>query len=67
MKSQAALLTLASAASAVAEQYSVPSKPTNAGEPFTEAFVSFSIEFVFFPDFAGMDAIPTCKFKHPKD
>lgn len=28
--------------------------PPNASAPIPEAFVSYSIEFVYFPDFAGM-------------
>lgn len=28
--------------------------PVNASAPIPEAFVSFSIEFVYFPDFAGV-------------
>jgi hypothetical protein len=31
----------------------VSSTPVNASAPIPEAFVSFSIEFAFFPDFAG--------------
>jgi hypothetical protein len=30
------------------------SPPTNAGGPLPKSFVSFSIEFAFFPDYAGM-------------
>jgi hypothetical protein len=31
----------------------VNSTPVNASAPIPEAFVSFSIEFAFFPDYAG--------------
>jgi hypothetical protein len=31
----------------------ISSTPVNASAPIPEAFVSFSIEFAFFPDFAG--------------
>lgn len=30
------------------------SVPDNAGDPVLHPFVSFSIEFAFFPDYAGM-------------
>lgn len=36
----------------------VPSSPpTNAALPILEAFISYSIEFVFLPDFAGTSSI----------
>lgn len=44
----------AAAATAVeAAQYSVADALANANQPFSEAFVSYSIEFSSFPDFAG--------------
>jgi len=45
----AGLALLASAATPIP----VSSAPTGASEPIPEAFVSYSIEFAFFPDFAG--------------
>ncbi|KAK0114077.1 hypothetical protein ONS95_013582 [Cadophora gregata] len=37
----------------------VPSSPpSNAAPPILEAFISYSIEFVFFPDFAGSPSSP---------
>ncbi|TVY82848.1 Beta-glucuronidase [Lachnellula suecica] len=32
--------------------------PSNASEPIPEAFVSYSIELAFFPDYAGNDSLP---------
>ena len=40
------------AAVATATTYAVPSRPNSLGQPF-EAFVSYSIEFSSFPDYAG--------------
>jgi hypothetical protein len=34
--------------------------PANASAPLPEAFVSYSIEFSSFPDFAGMSFNPMC-------
>jgi hypothetical protein len=36
----------------------VPGTPAAAGAPVLESFVSFSIEFAFFPDFAGNTTAP---------
>ncbi|KAF1998084.1 glycoside hydrolase family 79 protein [Amniculicola lignicola CBS 123094] len=36
----------------------IAAKPTSAGEPVLQSFVSFSIEFAFFPDFAGNKNTP---------
>jgi len=47
------LLTLAAAATVVAaDTYNVPAKANPLGEPF-DGFVSYSLEFSSFPDFAG--------------
>jgi len=35
----------------------VSGTPVNASAPIPEAFVSFSIEFAYFPDFAGKFSI----------
>lgn len=53
MKSQAFLPTLVAAAAVEAAEYSLNSGNISANQPFSEAFVSFSIEFSSFPDFAG--------------
>lgn len=47
-------LPLAMTATAVgAAQYSLQGASIDASQPFSEAFVSYSIEFSSFPDFAG--------------
>lgn len=49
-------LPLAMTATAVgAVQYSLQGASIDASQPFSEAFVSYSIEFSSFPDFAGED------------
>lgn len=49
-------LPFAMAATAViAAQYSLQGASIDASQPFSEAFVSYSIEFSSFPDFAGED------------
>jgi len=61
MLSHRSIAILACAVSCVAAQnvYKVSSSPpADAGEPFPEAFVSFSIEFSSFPDFAGNKSSP---------
>lgn len=51
--------TLLSNAEASAEAMTVgKTPPVNASAPIPEAFVSYSIEFAFFPDFAGGMHIP---------
>ncbi|POR38839.1 Beta-glucuronidase [Tolypocladium paradoxum] len=58
MLSRGGLLALVGAASSVAAStYKVPSKPGIGGEPF-DGFVSYSIEFSSFPDFAGNRSNP---------
>lgn len=53
MLTQSTVLALLGAASSVAaDVYTVPSQPNANGEPF-DGFVSYSIEFASFPDFAG--------------
>ena len=53
MFTQSALVALLGAASSVAaDVYTVPSQPNANGEPL-DGFVSYSIEFASFPDFAG--------------
>jgi hypothetical protein len=55
MLTQSSIFALLSAASSVAaDVYTVPSQPNANGEPF-DGFVSYSIEFSSFPDFAGKD------------
>ncbi|UNI24259.1 hypothetical protein JDV02_010022 [Purpureocillium takamizusanense] len=52
------LLALASAATTVAaEAYTVPAKANPLGEPF-DGFVSYSLEFSSFPEFAGNKSHP---------
>ncbi|GJN67409.1 glycoside hydrolase family 79 protein [Purpureocillium lilacinum] len=52
------LLTLAAAATVVAaDTYNVPAKANPLGEPF-DGFVSYSLEFSSFPDFAGNKSHP---------
>jgi len=51
----AGLAQLASAATPIPVS-SAP--PTGASEPIPESFVSYSIEFAFFPDFAGEISYP---------
>lgn len=47
------------AATAVgAVQYSLQGASIVANQPFSEAFVSYSIEFSSFPDFAGENSLP---------
>ncbi|EON66721.1 hypothetical protein W97_05967 [Coniosporium apollinis CBS 100218] len=41
-----------------ANRITVDGKPTGASGPIPEAFVSYSIEFAFFPDFTGSKAHP---------
>ncbi|ROW14730.1 hypothetical protein VPNG_03723 [Cytospora leucostoma] len=58
-KLQAFVLTLAAAMALEAAQYSLDSSlAVVANQPFSEAFVSFSIEFSSFPDFAGNNSHP---------
>lgn len=53
MLTQSALVALLGAASSVSAQvYTVPSRPNPKGEPL-DGFVSYSIEFSSFPEFAG--------------
>lgn len=53
MLTKSALVTLLGAASsAAADVYTVPSQPNANGEPL-DGYVSYSIEFASFPDFAG--------------
>jgi hypothetical protein len=48
------MIPLAMAATSVeAVQYSLQAASIEANQPFKEAFVSYSIEFSSFPDFAG--------------
>lgn len=48
------VVILSMAATAVkAAQYSLQAASIEANQPFSEAFVSYSIEFSSFPDFAG--------------
>jgi hypothetical protein len=63
----AGLALLASAATPIP----VSTAPTGASEPIPEAFVSYSIEFAFFPDYAGGVSCPlpnvsilTCHRQH---
>lgn len=52
---------LSTALSAVAHaQNAIPVNPTpsNAGGPLLQSFVSYSIEFAFFPDYAGNASYP---------
>jgi hypothetical protein len=60
MKSSAALLLTAPwLALSQSVKVSVPSSPpSGAGQPAPDAFVSYSIEFAFFPDFAGNSSHP---------
>lgn len=54
MRPQTFLAALAAATISVeAARYSVIDAFANASQPFSEAFVSYSIEFSSFPDFAG--------------
>ncbi|PKK52485.1 hypothetical protein CI102_3198 [Trichoderma harzianum] len=58
MLTKSALVTLLGAASsAAADVYTVPSQPNANGEPL-DGFVSYSIEFASFPDFAGNKSSP---------
>ncbi|KAH7326988.1 glycoside hydrolase family 79 protein [Rhexocercosporidium sp. MPI-PUGE-AT-0058] len=51
--------SLVFASSSTTTVVAVPSSPPpNASPPILEAFVSYSIEFAFFPDFAGNSASP---------
>lgn len=53
MLTQGTVFALLGVASSVAaDVYTVPSQPNANGEPF-DGFVSYSIEFASFPDFAG--------------
>ncbi len=53
MKSEVMLSVVLHAVGLFAVQYTVDQSPaTTAGEPF-DGFVSYSIEFASFPDFAG--------------
>lgn len=51
------MLALAGYATALAIRSDTPitvsSSPSGASDPIPEAFVSFSIEFAFFPEYAG--------------
>ncbi len=61
MRISAPVLALASAVSSTVGQtmYNVSSSaPKSAGSPFSEAFVSYSIELSSFPDFAGNISAP---------
>ncbi|KAF3764636.1 family 79 glycoside hydrolase [Cryphonectria parasitica EP155] len=49
---------LVAAAGSRAARYSLNDALVTANEPFPEAFVSYSIEFSSFPDFAGNDSKP---------
>lgn len=54
MKTTRSLFSVSAAASAVgAVQYSLNTAQLSANQPFSDAFVSYSIEFSSFPDFAG--------------
>lgn len=53
MRLQAFLSTLAAATTVTATQYRLFDALANANQPFSEAFVSYSIEFSSFPEFAG--------------
>lgn len=53
MRLQAFLSTLAAATTVAATKYSLISALASANQPFSEAFVSYSIEFSSFPEFAG--------------
>ncbi|KAL6879248.1 glycoside hydrolase family 79 protein [Trichoderma novae-zelandiae] len=58
MLTQSALVALLGAASSVSAQvYAVPSQPNPKGEPL-DGFVSYSIEFASFPEFAGNKSSP---------
>ncbi|KAM0450911.1 hypothetical protein ACHAO4_006303 [Trichoderma viride] len=58
MLTQGTVFALLGAASSVAaDVYTVPSQPNANGEPF-DGFVSYSIEFASFPDFAGNKSAP---------
>ncbi|KAL7823636.1 glycoside hydrolase family 79 protein [Trichoderma gracile] len=58
MLTQGALVALLGAASSVSAQvYTVPSQPNPKGEPL-DGFVSYSIEFSSFPEFAGNKSSP---------
>ncbi|KAJ3499396.1 hypothetical protein NLG97_g376 [Lecanicillium saksenae] len=48
---------VAAAAAAPVDSYEVPASVNKLGQPF-EGFVSYSIEFASFPEFAGNDSIP---------
>lgn len=53
------IIPLAIAATSVeAVQYSLQGAAIEANQPFSEAFVSYSIEFSSFPDFAGENHLP---------
>lgn len=52
MKSKVWLSSLTYAAGSTAAQYAINPTGTNASQPF-DGFVSYSIEFSSFPDFAG--------------
>lgn len=53
MRYQAALPFLAATTAVNAVKLSLNSDLITSSQPFTDAFVSFSIEFSSFPDFAG--------------
>ena len=53
------IINFAMAATSVeAVQYSLQGASIEAKQPFSEAFVSYSIEFSSFPDFAGENYLP---------
>ncbi|ROW07920.1 hypothetical protein VMCG_03621 [Cytospora schulzeri] len=58
MRLQAFLSALAAATTVEAAQYNLIGALTSANQPFSEAFVSYSIEFSSFPEFAGNDSSP---------
>lgn len=58
MRLQAFLSTLAAATTVTATQYRLVDALANANQPSSEAFVSYSIEFSSFPEFAGNNSSP---------
>ena len=56
MISQSVLLGVLAGAYSVSAQYVLPPSVDNGDEPF-DGFVSYSIEFSSFPDFAGISFV----------
>ncbi|PSR87157.1 glycoside hydrolase family 79 protein [Coniella lustricola] len=57
MRAQIAYILVAAAGTRAAK-YSIQNSLITANQPFADAFVSYSIEFSSFPDFAGNNSVP---------